>query len=263
MVGVAALAIAGGPAMVRAQQAPQPSEGASAQSAAVQRLGAQLRTAIQAGNIETISQLFAKDSAANPAATRYLAQILGEAGAAKGGDFLARVTERTSDRLVASAATSAAAGAKAIAAIQEFSAGMVVGATKGLGNDAAAATSVVQAVMSATLTGAAKTEGQLGQMARAVASGAVQALAAGGTGIQIASIADVVRQGISAGSVKVAGAGVIVNVVATDNKPVDDVLLTRANGKKIDPGKEVYFPQFDRPNPNDGDKQKPPVSSPS
>ena len=81
----------------------------------------------------------------------------------------------------------------------------------------------------------------MGEMARIVASGVVEAIVTGNTSINVASIAEVVRLGVSQGASKIVGSQVVVNVLATDEKPVSDVVITRADGKVLDKGRDLNF----------------------
>lgn len=193
----------------------------------------QLIASLSTARPEVIAKALAQEIGNNPAAARQVAQALGDSVGNHGIAFVSSVVELTTRQL--SAANSGAVGNKVL---QQFAAGVTLGVAR---TSPAQAAQMVQAVTSAAVSGAAKSEATVGLIARVIASGVDEALVTGKTSIPISSIAQIIRDGVSQGASKVVGSKVTVTVLTTDDKPVSDVSLTKANGQKLNPGGDVTF----------------------
>lgn len=185
------------------------------------------------GSAESVAAAISREIARNPAAARQLAQALGELASTRGEAFLTAAVEKACSNIV-----TGTPGPQGNAAIQQFAVGVTIGTSKAVPNQTA---QFVQSITAAALTGAAKTEATVGEMARVVAAGVVEALVTTKTSIAIADIAQLVQNGVSQGASKIVGSQVTVTILSTDDKPVSDVQLTKADGQKLDPGNPIIF----------------------
>lgn len=233
VTGLSALAL---PSSALAQQNPQgtavPRQQTLSQTQ-IDKIVTELKVGIQSGNVDRVAATLSGDIIKNPQVSRLLAQTLGDSVNTRSIAFVTSVVERVAGRI-----SGGMTGAAGIAAMQQFAGGVSLGVARTNPDQAA---QMVQAVTSSAVSGGSKIESKVGEMARIVASGVVEAIVTGNTSINIASIAEVVRLGVSQGASKIVGSQVVVNVLATDEKPVSDVVITRADGKVLDKGRDLNF----------------------
>lgn len=169
----------------------------------------------------------AASTLADPVAFRALAERIGQIASARGAAGM-EVIERTI------AAISAKTGGANVTVLQTFAASV---SRVMIQNGASQET--LTNLTAAMVAGAGKDEVTVGLVSRAVSSGVVATLVE--TGTPAPEIAGLVQAGVTQGASKVVGSNIIVQVDTTDDKPVSDVTLLRANNQALPKGGDVQF----------------------
>lgn len=212
--------------------AQQTGNAAGVQSTLPPNIAAELNRSVAGGNPDQIAAVMAGFATRQPELVREMSRALGSLADARGEAFLGQVAESVSRQL-----STAISGDRGQAALAQFTAGITVGALSSGAPSSAKSQAVISAISSSALSGAAKTEADLGKMARIVANSVVEGVAASGVqNVSGQQLATAIQQGVSAGATKVAGSQIVVNIVASGSKVVDDVILTK-NGVVLDDGR--------------------------